>query len=163
LALLRRNLNVFGKRPLTPEERRLVLRSMAIIAVPLATITLLVGALALVLVSSSLRHQNIVNKDAISEAKAASRSAAQLALRLDEERVRRDNALAWQVYDNCVENENQDAANVALFKKVRALVKLGPATPERDALVDSLTDTILAREPPGEKDCQPPKGVRPAP
>lgn len=157
MALLR----LFGDRELTREERRLVLRAMAIIAVPLATLTLLVGAVALLLVGSSLRHQNIENKQAISEAKAASRSAALLALRLDEERLKRERDLAWQVYDECVENENQDAANVALFRKVRALVKLGSATPQRDALVDSLTDTITAREPPGEKDCQAPKGGRP--
>lgn len=154
-------LRLFGDRELTPSERRLVLRSMAIIAVPLATITLLVGITALTLVSLSLRGQTIENKQAIREAKAASRSAALLAIRLDEERLKRERALAWQVYDECVENENQDATSVALFRKVRDLIKLGPPAPERDALIDALTDTITAREPPGEKDCEPPKGVRP--
>lgn len=140
-----------------------MLRSMAIIAVPLATITLLVGIILILFLYQENRDRARNSAEAAKTAQQAAQDAALLTLRLDEERLARENVLAWQVYDNCVENESQDAANTELYRKVRALIVLGPPNPQRDALIDSLTDTINAREPEGEKDCIVPNRPRPTP
>lgn len=140
-----------------------MLRSMALIAVPLAFITLGVALVTLAWTYNNSKHRARESAAIARQAKEAANQAALLAIKLDEERLRRDNELAWQVYDECVENENQDEANTALYRKVRAVVAEGPPTDKRDALLQSLSDTISAREPPGEKDCQLPKGKRPGP
>lgn len=142
-----------GDTPLTPEERRLVLRSIAIIAVPLALITfaaLLVGGF---FVYHELRGRTQQNRAAIKTAQDAANAAAALAIRLDEQQIASQQALEERVYAECVENENQDAAYVALFRKVRAVVAQGEPSAARDALLTALQETEDAREPPGEKDC----------
>ena len=146
---------------LTPEERRLVLRVVAVTSIPLALLVLFVVILGGAFTVSELRERTQDNKQAIRQASDAAQSAGLLALRLDEQRDAASNALAWQVYDQCVENENQDAANVALFRKVRAVVAQGPANQARDELIVSLSKTIDAREPPGEMDCATPSRPRP--
>jgi hypothetical protein len=153
---------LFGDRPpLNEDERRLVLRAMAVIAVPLATITALILIVAGGFVVNELRDRTQQNKEAIEAAEDAALKAQRLAVALNLERRARENALAWQVYDECVENENQDAANTELFRKVRTVVAQGPPTAARDALLDTLNETIDAREPPGEKDCVEPPRPRP--
>ena len=153
---------LFGDRPpLTEPERRLVLRAMAVIAVPLATITALILIVGGAFAINELRSKTEENKDAIEAAEAAASQAKQLAVELNLERTNRENALAWQVYDECVENENQDAANAVLFRKVLTLVAQGPPNPARDDLIQTLNETIDAREPPGEMDCAIP--IRPRP
>lgn len=148
--------------PLSAAERRLVLRVMTVTSIPLALITTAVliagGAFAV----HQLRERTEANKDAIAQAKEAAQSAAVLALRLDEQRDETANALAWQVYDQCVENENQDESNTALYRKVRTVVAQGPPTAARDALIEQLNESIDAREPEGEMDCPTPERPRPA-
>ena len=146
---------------MTADERRLVLRSMVIIAIPLATIctlALLTGGL----LAYHYTHQDIrSNKQAIADSVAAITAVKNLTLTLNTVRRQSERALAWQVYDECVENENQDAANATLFRKVYRLVAQGPPNPARNDLLQTLQETIDAREPPGEKDCQAPPFPRP--
>ena len=42
----------------------------------------------------------------------------------------------------------------ALFRKVRTVISQGPSSPARQQLLDAITDTITAREPPNEKPCR---------
>lgn len=142
-----------GDTPLTPEERRLVLRAVTIIAAPLALITLAALLVGGILVYHELREKARTNASAIRAADDAAKQAALLAIRLEEQGAATDRALAQRVYDECVENENQDAANVALFRKVRAVVEQGPPSQARDELIQALRETEDAREPPDESDC----------
>lgn len=149
-------------RPLTEDERRMILRAMALIAIPLATICVLAlligGAVAFHYIDNSIDANSV----AIKEAEEASNQAKLLARSLNAERRTRERTLAWQVYDECVQNENQDASNVLTFRKVRALLQQGKLTPASQALIDTLTDTINSREPPGEPDCTRPSFPRPS-
>jgi len=143
-----------GDRELTPEERRLVLRSMVVIAIPLALITtfaLVAGALVF---KGQLDGQVKRNRDAIARADLAIHTNRDLARKLEVARRINDIAISKAVFHECVENEAQDAANAALFRKVRTLVSQGPVTPARQQLLDAITDTINAREPPNEKPCR---------
>jgi len=143
-----------GERELTPEERRLVLRSMVVIAIPLALITtcaLVAGALVF---KGQLDGQVKRNRDAIARADLAIKANKELARKLEVARRINDIAISKAVFHECVENEAQDAANAALFRKVRTLVSQGPVTPARQQLLDAITDTINAREPPNEKPCR---------
>jgi len=153
---------LFGDRPpLTEEERRLVLRAMAVIAVPLATITALILLVGGAFAVDGLRQRTTKNKEAIARSVEVAKDAKKLAAELNRERIDRENALAWQVYDECVENENQDATNSALFRQVRDLVKQGPQSPASAALLEGLSEAIDAREPEGEMDCVLPLRPRP--
>lgn len=147
--------------PLTAEERRWLLRAMVVIAIPLATMCVLslsIGGL----VAYHYTHESIQsNERAIHDAQVAIENTKNLALALNGERRTRERALAWQVYDECVENENQDAANASLFRKVYRLVATGPPSPAREDLLQALQQTIDAREPPGEQDCAQPSFPRP--
>lgn len=154
---------LFGDRPpLTGDERRLVLRAMAVIAVPLATITSLILLVGGAIAVNELRNRTEENKQAIEAAEDAAREAKRLAVVLNLERRNRENALAWQVYDECVENENQDAANDAFFRSVRTLLMQGTSTPAIKEFLSKLNETIDAREPPNEKDCAEPTRPRPS-
>lgn len=148
-------------RPLTAEERRMVLRAMALIAIPLATICVLALLIGGVVAYHYIDNSIDANSAAVKEAKAASSQAKDLARSLNAERRTRERTLAWQVYDECVENENQDASNVLTFRKIRALLQEGEPSPATQALIDTLTDTINSREPPGEPDCAEPSFPRP--
>lgn len=148
-------------RPLTAEERRLVLRAMALIAIPLAVMTLLVGVIGVALVAVQLNDRADETEKAATDARNAAKRATLLTIRLDEEQRERERAIARQAYDNCVENENQDAANVALFRKTKALIAQGPPGRARDELIDALDETSNAREPKGEANCQLPPGANP--
>lgn len=148
-------------RELTEDERNLTLRVATVVAVPFALIVLLAvigaGLVAWHYTQADIRD----NRAAVAEAEAANAATRRLALDLNAERRTRERALAWQVFDECVENENQDAVNAGLFRKVYALVAQGPPTQARDTLLDGLQQAIDAREPPGEKDCVAPAFPRP--
>ena len=155
-------MRVFGHRPpLTEDERRLVLRSMTIIAIPLATICLfallITGAVAYHYTHAAIAS----NEGAINDSQDAIAATRNLALALNAVRRSSERALAWQVYDECVENEAQDAANATLFRKVYRLVSEGPPSRARNDLLETLQETIDAREPPDEKPCQQPVFPRP--
>ena len=153
---------LFGDRPpLTEDERRLVLRAIAVIAVPVVALMTFVLVIGGAFAVNELRDRTQENAEAIDQAQAAAREAKRLAEQLNIERTNRENALAWQVYDECVENENQDATNAALFRQVRTLVAQGPPTAARDALLEGLSEAIDAREPEGEMDCTVPLRPRP--
>lgn len=155
---------LLGDRPpLTTEERRLVLRVIAVTAIPLATMVLIVGLIGASLIYHELRdrandNRELIrqNEQAIKEAQDAARASRMLALRLDDERVARTEALERQVYEECVQNENQDETNAALYRKVKAATMAAPPTPERQELIEALDEAIDSREPPGEVDCKPP-------
>jgi hypothetical protein len=153
---------LFGDRsPLNEGERRLVLRAMAVIAVPLATITALILIVAGGFVVNELRDRTQQNKQAIAAAQDAALKAKRLAVALNLERRARENALAWQVYDECVENENQDAAFENFLLGVKAALRQNEATPTTTQLLDSIQETLDAREPPDEMDCVLPTRPRP--
>jgi hypothetical protein len=148
-------------QPLTASERRLVLRAMALIAIPLAAFTLFVMLIGGALVSLELRDRARESEQVAREAKAAAFASARLAIRLDDEQQARTQALTQLAYDNCVENENQDAANDLLFAKVQALISQGPPTRARNELLAVLRETRAAREPPNEPGCKIPAGANP--
>lgn len=140
-------------QPLTKEERRLVLRYAFVIAIPLATIAAAGLLIGLFYVRHQLNDQIRTNKTAIMRVDALTRE-------LNDERASRERdigravrSIAQASFKECVENEAQDAANAALFRKVRTLILQGPQTNASQSLLDSITDTINAREPPGEKPC----------
>lgn len=149
-----RFLRLRDDRPITNDERELVLRFAFVIAIPLATIVAAALLIGLFWGRHQLNNQIKSNRGAI----AATR---QLANDLNTERKDREVAIAKAVrqiarasFNECVENEAQDAANAALFRKVRVLVLQGPQTEARDVLLDAITDTINAREPSDEKPCK---------
>jgi hypothetical protein len=139
--------------PLSDEERRLVLRFAFVIAIPLATIAAAGLLIGLFYVRHQLKDQIRTNQTAIMRVNILTRE-------LNEERKSRERdigeavrSIARASFKECVENEAQDAANAALFRKVRALVAQGSPSAARDTLLDAITDTINAREPRGEKPC----------
>lgn len=153
-SLVARFLRLRDDRPITNDERELVLRFAFVIAIPLATIVAAALLIGLFWGRHQLNNQIKSNRGAI----AATR---QLANDLNTERKDREVAIAKAVrqiarasFNECVENEAQDAANAALFRKVRVLVLQGPQTEARDVLLDAITDTINAREPSDEKPCK---------
>ena len=143
-----------GDRELTTEERRLVLRSMVVIAIPLALITMFALVAGALVFKGQLDGQVKRNRNAIARADLAIKANKDLARRLEVARRINDLAIGKAVFHECVENEAQDAANAALFRKVRSLISQGPPSPARQQLLDAITDTITAREPPNEKACQ---------
>lgn len=150
---------LFGQRePLTPEERRLVLRGLVALAVPLALITVAALLIGGVVAVGELRGKAQANKEATERATDAAQQAALLAIRLDEERLKREVAIAKEVYQNCIENENQDEVNTSVYRTVRKLLEDGQPSSQSQQVIDALSDAIAAREPDDEMDCVPPPG-----
>ena len=139
------------------------MRVAAIIAIPLALICLLgllvVGGVALTYTQNAISD----NEAAIREARAATQRTRDLAVAMNADRKVNEHRLGWAVYDECIENENQDAALAKLLRKVRDLTAQGEPSAARTALLQSIQETIDAREPPGEKDCTIPPYPRPPP
>lgn len=153
---------LFGDRPeLSEDERRLVLRAMAVIAMPLAVFTTLILLAAGGFAVNELRDRANDNRKAIKRTNEVAAQAAELAIQLNLERANRENALAWQVYDQCVVNENQDASLVALLRATKKLSAGAEPSAALDAFNDALQETIDAREPVDEPDCDVPLRPRP--
>ena len=153
---------MFGDRPeLSEDERRLVLRAMAVIAVPLAAFTALIllggGAFAV----AELRDRTQDNKDAIARITDLTKQNEDLTVGLNIERANRENALAWQVYDQCIAGENLDANFVDVLGRALALSKVSPPSPQRTQWEEAIQEAIDAREPEGEVDCIVPLRARP--
>lgn len=149
--------NLMPWHSLTPEEKKLAwqygLRIALAIAIPMATIVVFVLLVGGFYVRHQLNDQIRTNKASVMRVDALTRE-------LNNERKSRESDIGVAVrqiaqasFKECVENEAQDAANAALFRKVRTLVSQGPSTPARDELLNAITDTINAREPPNEKPC----------
>lgn len=155
---------MLGDRELTAEERRLILRFGAAIAIPLAMITasaLIVGALFF---QGQINGQIDQNSEAISRAETANAATKNLAKRINRERRTTDKAIAQAVFHECVENELQDNVLVAqvLRPTIQALKRAQQQnpSPQLRRYIENLSLAILAREPPGERDCQLPGGNR---
>lgn len=135
---------------------------MTIIAIPLAlicTLALMIGGY----VAYHYVNSDILSAEkAIREIKRNNDAHQALTLKLNAERLTRERSLAWQVYDACVENENQDETYARLFRKFYKLTLQAPPSPQRAEVLQALQDTIDAREPPGEPDCAQPSFPRPS-
>lgn len=153
---------MLGDRPLTAEERRLVLRSMAVIAIPLALITALALVVGSLFFQGQINGQIKQNREAIARADEAIEANKRLARRINNERKARDAAIAAAVFHECVENELQDnvLVNQVLRPTIAGLKQAQAAnpTPQLRQYIQNLSLAILAREPPGEKDCELPGG-----
>ncbi len=144
-----------GDRELTPEERRLVLRSMAVIAIPLALITAFALILGALVFKGQLDGQVKRNREAIQRADEAIVANKMLARQVSKESKERASAIAQAVFHECVENELQDSVlvNQVLRPTIQGLRQSPNQTSQLQAYIDSLSQAVLAREPPNEKDC----------
>lgn len=142
---------LFGDRPpLTPGERRLVLRIIAVTAMPLAILVLAVTAIVVGYGYYELQDKTDANRQAIRESRSAIMQTRALARRLD-----------WRIYDECAENENQDTVLVAQLQGAIRRARLAPPSPTRTQIIEDLQAGIDAREPPDEKPCPVPATPRP--
>lgn len=151
---------MLGDRPLTEDERRLVLRCVAVVAIPMALICMFA-----LLVGFGIAFTNV--HQAVDNAREADRKTRLLALQLNADRARQNAINSWDIYDQCVENENQDQVTADLLRKIRRQTLAAPPAPDerlrearREAL-DAIQTWLDAREPPGEPDCQIPPFPRP--
>lgn len=153
---------MLGSRELTADERRLVLRSITVIAIPLALITAMALVVGALFFQGQINGQLTQNREAITRADSAIRANKQLARRINNERKARDAAIAAAVFRECQENELQDnvLVNQVLRPTIRGLEGQPNQTPELRAFIANLRQAILAREPPGEKDCKLPGGSK---
>lgn len=151
---------VAGERPLTTEERRLVLRSMSIIAIPLAVLTTVALVAGFLVFRGQINEQVRQNVKAIDAADQAIIANKRLTRRINNERKQRDAAIAQAVFHECVENELQDSVlvNQVLRPTIQSLKRSPNQTPELRRFIANLSLAILAREPANEKDCQLPGG-----
>jgi hypothetical protein len=153
---------MLGSRELTEDERRLVLRSMTVIAIPLALITAMALVVGALFFQGQINGQIKQNREAITRADSAIRANKRLARRINNERKGRDAAIAAAVFRECQENELQDnvLVNQVLRPTIQGLERRPNQTPELRAFIANLRQAILAREPPGEKDCKLPGGSK---
>jgi len=146
-----------GDRELTPEERRLVLRSMAVIAIPLALITAFALILGALVFKGQLDGQVKRNREAIQRADEAIVANKMLARQVSSESKARASAIAQAVFHECVENELQDSVlvNLVLRPTIQGLREAQTQNPSQDLgrYIENLSQAVLAREPPNEKDC----------
>jgi hypothetical protein len=145
--------------PLTAEERRLVLRASFVLAIPLATITLVGLLTGFLLYRGQVNARIAENRDQIAK-------IGQLTHDLNSERRERENNLSWALFDACVANELQDAVITSRWRHVRqTLPLLASDTPASRLAVRSIRDDlavgIAALEPSEETDCPLPRGKRP--
>lgn len=153
-------LRLVGGEPLTPEERRMVLRITAVIVTPFALIVV-VALMAGFLVYKNGADERAAKNTAIArQAGEAAAQAKQLAVRLASERTAREQAIARAVFQECVANEAQDAVVVAQLQNSIAALLTRPPSAVRDDLIRGMRDGVIALEPPGEPDCKIPGGKR---
>lgn len=150
---------LISHRPLTPEERRLVLRATALVAIPMALICFLSLFIGGTIAFVSARN-------AAHDAQDASKRTRQLTLVLNAQRAIQTRTNAWAIYDACVENENQDAVTADLLRKFRKQISQAMATTAagrsaREASIEAIQTWLDAREPPDEKNCTIPPFPRP--
>lgn len=148
---------MLGDRELSPEERRLVLRFAAVIAIPLALITTLALVAGFFVFKGQLDGQVKRNREAIQRADEAIVANKELARQVSKESKARASAIAQAVFHECVENELQDnvLVNQVLRPTIQGLKDAQARNPSPDlrAYIESLSQAVLAREPPDEKDC----------
>jgi len=145
---------MLGERELSDRERRLVLRSMTVIAIPLALITGMSLIAGFAFFRGQINGQVHRNREAIVRADEAIAANKKLAKRVSQESKERASAIAKAVFDECVQNELQDSVlvNLVLRPTIQGL-RDAPPSPELDRYIGNLEQAILAREPPNEKDC----------
>lgn len=153
---------MLGSRELTVDERRLVLRSMTVIAIPLALITTFALVIGFLFFRGQINGQIGQNREAILRADEAIAAHKKLTAELNAQSARFDRKIAIAVFNECVQNEAQDnvLVNQVLRPTIQGLEHSQNQTPELQAFVANLRQAILAREPPGEKDCKLPGGNR---
>lgn len=151
--LLRRDKRV----PLTHAERQLVLRYAFVIAIPLATILTVALLVVFFWGRHQLRDQIKTNREAIMRADEAIAANKSLARRVSQESKDRASAIAQAVFNECRENELQDSVlvNQVLRPTIVGLKQTQERnpSPQLARYISGLELAILAREPPGEKDC----------
>lgn len=141
-----------------------MLRSMVVIAIPLALITTMALVVGALFVEGQINGQIKQNSEAIARADSAIRANKSLSRRINNERKARDAAIARAVFHECVENELQD--NVLVNQVLRPTIaglknaQAQNPTPALRRYIANLSLAILAREPPGEKDCVLPGGKK---
>jgi hypothetical protein len=149
---------MLGSRKLTEDERRLVLRSMTVIAIPLALITTLALTVGFLFFEGKLNGQIHQNREAILRADEAIAAHKKLTAQLNNQARLFDRKIAQAVFDECVQNEAQDnvLVNQVLRPTIQGLRQADAQNPSPDLerYIQTLTQAILAREPPDEKDCQ---------
>jgi hypothetical protein len=135
---------------------------MTVIAIPLALITAMALVVGALFFQGQINGQIKQNREAITRADSAIRANKRLARRINNERKGRDAAIAAAVFRECQENELQDnvLVNQVLRPTIQGLERRPNQTPELRAFIANLRQAILAREPPGEKDCKLPGGSK---
>ncbi len=82
---------------------------------------------------------------------------------LNEERIKRQEAINKFIYRECVDAEIRDAVIVDQNLAILRILRQAPTqTPALSHLAQTLEDGILALEPPGEPDCTPPAASTPS-
>lgn len=141
-------MNLMGDRPLTADERRLVLRFGVVIAIPMAFIVLAT------VVVGFLLYRHTAN-DRIADTKAAIQREADV--RIDalagvrKLAIHFNNVQEWIQFDNCVADEKQDAVIVSILRSI-------PVS-ERTPVIQEGIDALEPHQ--GDRVCVPPLGQRP--
>lgn len=90
------------------------------------------------------------------------RENAALVRTLNNERIARQRAINQFIFEQCVDAEVRDTVNVKTNLAIIRLLRMAPRpSPAIRNLIRSLEDSVLALEPPGEKDCKPPAAASP--
>lgn len=143
-----------GDTPLTARERRLVLRTTAIVAIAVTFVSLIPLGIGFVIYQRHAAAQIQQNADAIEAATSADKSARALARRLNRERRDREQAIARAVFDECTQNEEQDTVFAAFLRGWIRIASESPPSPLRDRVLQDWQEQLRAVEPPGEPDCK---------
>lgn len=130
-------------RPLTEDERRMVLRAIVALAIPLAIFTVLINSV----IFFYSRH---LSNERIKDVRA-------LVVELDNERLERARAINRFIYTQCIEDEVRD---VIITEQLRAAQQRAraslPPGPLLTGQLETLQAGIDALEPDDEPDCVPP-------
>lgn len=141
---------------MTPEERRIVQRTVMAVVIPIAFIMLLIGAVGLLVYRNDADQKIDRNEKAITDNQKAIAREATL-------RTQFNQRINQFVFDQCVLDEGRDLITVELLRtsKRNTLTAVAqarkegrPVNPELLAdVIASLDDAINALEPEGEQDC----------
>lgn len=146
------------QRPLDADERRLVLRVSEIVAIAVTMIALIPLGIGFLIYQRHADEQFQANAKAIAAAEDANARARALTRRLDSERRDRERAIAQAVFDECTQNEEQDAIFASFLRGWIRIASESPPSKLRNRVLQDWQEQLRAVEPPGEPDCRVPGG-----